>query len=117
MEFLPLLTLPALILKLTDFVRYMVNADRNGVITQALVWVVSVLAVIAYAHSSLPDPPGLGLHAMNLWAQILIGLQAGSVASAGKDVLKAVDNQNSAAIPTLLSAGPASATGRHRTEG
>lgn len=116
MEILPVLTLPVLLYKLIDFVRYAVNGDRNGIITQLLVWLAGIFGVLLFAHSDLPDMQGLALHQMNIWSQIIIGLQAGSLASAGKDALKAVDNHNSAAIPTLLPAGT-DTTGRHRSEG
>lgn len=117
MDILPLLTLPVLLYKLIDFVRYAVNGDRNGVITQLLVWVAGIVGVVAFAHSDLPDMQGLALHQMNVWTQIIVGLQAASIASAGKDVLKAVDNHNSVAIPTLLPVGPSTSPGRHRSEG
>lgn len=119
LTFVPMVAMVALIYKLIDFTRYLVNADRNGVVTQLLVWLAGVVAIVLYAHTNFGTGlvfGGLALHKMNIWAQIVIGLQAGSVASAGKDAIKAIDNHNTAAIPTLLPAGPVA--GRHRsTEG
>jgi hypothetical protein len=109
-EFVPMLALAALIYKLVDFVRYLLNGDRNGAITQLVTWAFAILAVILYAHTNWAHAlsfGGINLHQLNLASQLVVGLQLGSLASTGKDLLKAVDNTNSAKIPTLLPAGPA----------
>lgn len=117
MDFVPIFALAALIYKLVDFVRYFTKwqqGGKNGVVTQLLCWGVAIVAVILYAQSnwamSLPIA-GFNFHQLNLASQIIVGLQFGSLASAGKDIVKAVDRTDSARIPTLLT--PAS-PGKHR---
>jgi hypothetical protein len=105
MEFLPVVAMAALIYKCTDFLRYVRAGDSNGVTTQLFVWLAGVVVVILVAQTAWADGIKIGdmnLHSLGIWSLVFYGLSAGSGASLTKDTLKAVDNTNSAAIPTLV---------------
>ncbi len=113
MEFAPIIFIPLLVLKLMDFMRYLLARDANGVVTQLGAWVFGAVALMLAAKTdwaaSIPIG-GLALAKLNIWSQIFAGMAIASGGSFLKDVTKAVDNSNSAAIPTLLPAGPANTT-------
>lgn len=106
MEFVPALAMAALILKVVDFLRYLRAGDTNGVFTQLAAWVGAVLVVLLAAQTDWADGIGVGdksLGTVNFWSLIFVGLTIGSGASVIKDIgYKALDNANSAAIPTLV---------------
>jgi hypothetical protein len=113
MQFAPLVVLPLLLLKLLDFVRYAKAGDVNGIVTQALAWVGGVLLMLLLARTGFADQMPMGgylLSKSGFWDQVYLGLAVGSTGSAIKDYFKARDNSNSAAIPTLLPAGPRNTT-------
>lgn len=105
MEFLPVLAMAALTLKVVDFLRYLRAGDMNGVFTQLAAWLAGVIVVLLVAQTDWADGIGVGdmsLGTINFWSLIFYGLSAGSAASTVKDGFKAIDNTNSAAIPTLV---------------
>jgi hypothetical protein len=105
MEFVPLVAMAALTLKLVDFARYARAGDINGIVTQLASWIASVLIVFLVAQTAWADGINVGdqnLAKLNGWSLLFWGLAAGSTASFVKDTLKAFDGTNSAAIPTLL---------------
>lgn len=107
MEFVPVVAMAALTLKLIDFLRYCRAADLNGIFTQLASWVAGVVVVLLVAQTTWAHGIAIGdsnLGKLGIWSLIFYGLSAGSGASAVKDVIKAVDNTNSAAIPVLLPA-------------
>ncbi len=109
MEFIPAVAMIALVLKVVDFLRYAKNGDVNGVVTQLSVWIAGILVVMLVAQTQWAEVIPIGnvpLSSLSIWDQIFAGLGAGALASAAKDTTKAVDNTNSAAIPTLLNTGP-----------
>lgn len=109
MEFVPVVAMAALTLKVIDFLRYLRAGDMNGVLTQFASWVAGVLVVLLVARTDWADGIVIGdmsLAALGVWSQVFFGLSAGSGASFVKDTLKAVDNTNSAAIPTLVRRTP-----------
>lgn len=109
MEFIPAVAMIALVGKVVDFLRYAKSADMNGVLTQLIAWIAGVVGVMLAAQTSFAATIAIGdrpLGAFSLWDQIFFGLSAASLYSAFKDTTKAVDNTNSAAIPTLLQTGP-----------
>lgn len=103
--FVPAVALGALVLKLIDFLRYIAGRNVNGVVTQLVVWVAGVVVILLFAQSDWANTinvGGLTLAQLNVASQIIAGLVLGSATSAGYDLKKAVDNGQSAAIPTLL---------------
>lgn len=114
MDFVPVVAMAALTLKLVDFLRYLKSADLNGVFTQLAAWIAGVAVVILVAQTDWADGIGVGdmnLATLNIWSLIFYGLAAGSGASVVKDTLKSIDNTNSIAIPTLVRRTP-----RHRVQ-
>jgi hypothetical protein len=112
MEFLPVVAMAALILKLIDFLRYCRAADVNGITTQLAAWIAGVLVVLLVAQTDWADGISIGdmsLGTLGFWSLVFYGLSAGSTASFVKDTLKAVDNSNTAAIPVLVPAARARA--------
>lgn len=104
-EFVPIVAMAALTLKCIDFLRYLRAGDMNGVLTQLASWIAGVIVVLLVAQTDWADGVQVGdmnLATLGIWSLIFYGLSAGSGASFVKDTLKAVDNSNSAAIPTLV---------------
>lgn len=110
MEFVPAVAMLALILKLIDFARYGRAGDSNGVLTQLCAWVAGVLVILLVAQTAWADGIEVGdqpMSRLGFWSLVFVGLTAASTASVVKDIgYKALDNSNSAAIPTLLPTGP-----------
>lgn len=110
MEFLPAIAMMALIAKIVDFLRYAVHRDANGVTTQLVVWVAGIAGVLLAAQTNWADGIPIGdvpLSQLNLGSLIFAGMSVGSGASVFfSDLKKAIDNNNTAKIPTLLPSGP-----------
>lgn len=96
-----------MIIKLIDFSRYARAKDLNGVVTQLAAWGAGILVLFLVAQTNWAPTIIIGDTALNklgIWSLVFAGMSAASVASVAKDTLKAVDNTNSAAMPTLLPA-------------
>lgn len=106
MEFIPLLALGALVYKFVDFLKYAKAKDWNATLTQAIVWVSGIGAVALFASSGFAGDiavfNGLTLANAGLVEQVILGLSAGSLFSAGYDAKKAIDNNDSAKTPSLF---------------
>lgn len=103
MDFLPLAAMSLLVFKMVDFVRYLRAGDSNGWVTQLFAWAAGVIAVLLYAKSGFGvSVGGFNLGHLNIWAQIVVGLNIGSAGSAWNDARKTFDVHNSAVVPTLL---------------
>lgn len=114
MEFVPVAAMAVLSLKLIDFLRYLRAGDLNGVFTQIAAWIAGVAVVFLVAQTDWASGVAVGdmnLATLNAWSLVFYGLSVGSGGSVVKDVLKAVDNTNSARIPTLVQSAA-----RHRVE-
>lgn len=93
--------------KTVSVVKSFANKDKNGAVTQMLVWVVGVGAVILAAHARLTSEmliPGLNvaLGSLDTSSHVLLGWILGSSGSFAFDVKKAIDNGDTAAEPPLL---------------
>lgn len=105
MEFLPVVAMATLTLKLIDFLRYVRAADLNGIVTQLAAWLAGVIVVLLVAQTAWADGIAIGdmnLSTLGFWSLVFYGLGAGSSASAIKDTIKAVDNTNSTVQPGLV---------------
>jgi hypothetical protein len=105
MEFVPLIVLTALIKKIVDTVKYLVAGDVNAVVTQFLAWAAGIALAFVAANSDWGDTimvNGQTLGGLNGWSLAFVGINLASLAGFGWDTLKAIDNTNSAAVPTLL---------------
>lgn len=118
MPFVPILALLALIKKLGDFFKQITNKDVNGAVTQAFMWIVSVLVVWGVAQTGhFADGITVGdtiLSKLNFAALVFVGLSIGSGAGLVHDTLQARDNTNEAAVTKLkLLPGVRSAKAKH----
>lgn len=105
MEFVPVIAMAALTLKIIDFLRYCRAADINGVFTQLAAWIAGIVVVLLVSQTNWADGIAIGdksLASLGFWSLVFYGLTAGSTASFVKDTLKAVDNHNSMALPVLV---------------
>lgn len=105
MEFLPVVAMTTLTLKLVDFIRYLRAGDINGVTTQLAAWLAGVLVVFLVAQTAWAAGIAVGdmrLSTLGLWSQVFVGLTASSGAGFLNDIRKAVDNTTTAAIPRLI---------------
>lgn len=103
MDFAPLLAAVALIWKIVDFVKYLRVRNVDAVVTQLGVWVAGVGVTLLLAATNYSDGIVIGdlpLGELNLASLILLGLSIGSTASVLVDAKKAVDNTDSAAVPS-----------------
>lgn len=105
MEFVPLLALAALVATLINFLKFVRNGDTNGALTQLSVWVAGVVAVVLVANTDWSDTLIFGeiaLSDMNFASLVFLGLSVGSVGSVGHEVIKSLDNSDSASKPSLF---------------
>ncbi len=107
-----MLVVMATVKKLVDFVRYARawnDGGANGVITQLVAWAAGFLLVALVAHTPWAASIAFGdvpLAGLAIAGQILVGIAVGSTVSAGVDVVKAVDNTQSAEVPPLVPPPP-----------
>lgn len=97
-----------LVKKFVDFLRYASARDVNGVVTQLVVWVAGVGAVLIAAQTGWADQISFGsssLGGLGTWSQVFLGLTLGSASSVLVDTLKSVDSTDSGIIPKLLRKG------------
>lgn len=107
MEFVPLLVMSALVKKIVDFVKYAANGDINAVVTQLCSWLAGIAVAFIAANSDYGDGIGINgelLSTLNAWSLALVGFNLASAAGIGWDIIKAVDNSNSAIVPNLMGA-------------
>lgn len=105
METVGIVGLVAIIWKLVDFAKFLANANWNGAITQATVWL-SAIAVALLAREAEPFSTigvlGTTFGELDLAAIVLLALGLGSTASGLVDFKNAFDNTASAAVGPLM---------------
>lgn len=106
MEFVPIIVIGALLKKAVDFLKYLLAKDWNGVVTQLVVWLVGIGLTWLLSASDFANGVeigGLDLGNLNTASIVLVGLSLSSTASfLGQDLIKALDNTQSAATPNLV---------------
>lgn len=101
--------LVALVKKFVDFLKYATNRNVNGVVTQVVVWVAGVAAVLLYSQSDFADRIRLGefgLGDLNVYSLLILGLAIGSLAGVTKDVIASRDDSDTARTPPLIPNSP-----------
>lgn len=93
--------------KTVTVIKAVASGDKNLALTQLLVWVIGVGAVILAAHASLTSDmimPGIerSLGSLDTASLVLLGWVLGSSGSFAFDIKKAIDNGDSAQEPPLL---------------
>lgn len=108
--FIPAVALAALAKKAFDFVRYLLARDWNGSLSQLLVSGAGIGVIFLAAQTDFANEIGIGRHTLGNvggWSLVFVGIVLASSASAVLyDIPKALDNTQSAAIPSLLPPGP-----------
>jgi hypothetical protein len=103
MDFAPLLAAVALIWKIVDLGKYTAARNTQAVVTQVLTWVAGVLVTLLLAATDFASGINIGDRALadlNLASVVLLGLSMASSASVLVDAKKAVDNTDSAVVPS-----------------
>lgn len=103
-DFLTITGLVLLAKKLVDFLRFAAAKDWSSVVSQVTAWVgaIAILALAAQTDFAQTFKLGdLSLDAINGWTLVYIGLCIGSGAGGFTDVLKAIDNTQSARVPAF----------------
>lgn len=104
-EFVSAAAVISLSVKFTDFLKYLTNRNTNAAVTQAVVWLGGILAVLLAGAADIANGVDLGgapLGDLDLWSQVFIGLGLSSTGSFLYDFKKARDNTDSAYTPNLL---------------
>lgn len=94
----------AMVKNLTDLVRRATSGDVKGALTILMAYVLGVGTVFLFAASDYADSMdfgGMSLGSANAFSKIIIGVAVGAAAGLAKDVLKAVDNNQSEEVPKL----------------
>lgn len=102
---LELATLSALAKKLVDFVRQLRGKDSSAIATQLLAWVSGIAVVFLAANVDFAGAiefANMSIDDMGMFTQTMLGILVGSVGSVVKDGLKAVDNTQTEATPSLV---------------
>jgi hypothetical protein len=97
--------LGAFILKLVDFVKYLIKGDLNGLLTLGITWIIGFFAVQLFIETQWGDEVTVGketLDQLSTASKIVFGLAAPSIAALLYDGKKAVDNTETASTPRLL---------------
>jgi len=112
MEFVPVVAMGLLIIKLIDFFRYLAayprTRDLNGIVTQLVAWIAGVVVLLLVANTSWAPNiviGGFALSKLGFWSLVFYGMATASGASLTNDLRKALDNHQSAAVPTLVGPG------------
>lgn len=104
-DFVPLAAGLALIYSSVNLLKYLKAGDVNAVVTQLVVWAAGVGVFALLAATNWADGIKVGelaLGQLNFASLVLVGVSAGSAASVGFDVKKAIDKSDSAHTPPLV---------------
>jgi hypothetical protein len=105
-EFIASVALVTIVGKTVDFIRYLVNGNWNGVVTQLVAWALGIGAVFLFANSDFAEEIPVGsahtLGTLGAASLIIVGMSAASTFGVVSDVRKAVDNSDTARIPHLI---------------
>lgn len=105
MEFVPLIAMGALVFTLVNFLRYLTNGDFKSAITQLVSWAAGVFVVLLVAQTDFADGISVGdqaLSALNFYSLLFVGLQASSIFGFGQKAVEALDNTQTARVPSLV---------------
>jgi hypothetical protein len=89
-EFVPVVAMGLLTLKLIDFARYLTAPfNVNGVVTQLAAWLFGIVVLALVAHTNWAggiDIGGFPLSKLSGWSLVFYGMATASAASAFNDV-------------------------------
>jgi hypothetical protein len=87
-----------------NFIRFFLAGDKSSAGSQILAWASGIGGALIVAHTGLAAAFVFGakpLNQLSLYSQGLVGLMAASSISVVNEVKKAIDNTDSARVPTL----------------
>lgn len=99
----PALLVGSLVYTVVNFLKYVSAGEWKSVITQVCSWVGGVAVVLLVAASGLApgvSVAGISLESANFADKLIFGLMATSLFAVGRDVIKAVDNTQTASVPS-----------------
>ena len=105
LDYVPLIALGLLVVRLVNFLKYVKARDKNGWLTILTAWVSGVLVVLLFAQTDFASGiqvGDVGLDSLNVWSLIVVGLTVASTGSFAVDVKKALDTSDSAKVPPLF---------------
>jgi hypothetical protein len=91
-----------------NLIRFAMAGERSSAITQILAWASGVIAALIIAHTDLGAAFAFGpksLNHLSWFSQCLVGLMAASTISVVNEIKKAIDNTDSAKVPSLQMPG------------
>lgn len=95
----------AIVMALTDFIKRVSNGsvEKRGIVTQLIVVAVATGVVFLYSASDFGtfEIGGVRIDNMMVATKLILGLAIGSAAMKSADVIKAIDNSDSAKNPPL----------------
>src|SRR4051812_14240395 len=117
-----LVALGTVVFTLTNFVRFALATDWPSVVSQVFAWAAGVVASLVVAHTDLADAFEIGsknLGSVGAFDQILVGLAAASSISIVYQFKQAVDQTDSARVPSMPPKGsdPVPAVGAPNSRG
>jgi hypothetical protein len=105
MEFVPVAAMALLVFTIINFIRFVVNGDKNGIVTTLSVWFAGVVVVLLVAQSDFADGIIIAEKAMSAYntaSLIFLGLTVSSVGVFANEIRGALDNSDSTKKPHLL---------------
>lgn len=105
LEFVPLVSLIALVYQIIGILRSARGKDWNGVFTPLAAMLAGVVGVLMFAQADFASGINVGdmtLATLNTWSLILVGISIGTGGSVLNDTLGAVDSTRSTAKPHLI---------------
>jgi hypothetical protein len=105
MEFAPVLAMALLVFTIINFIRFIVNGDKNGIVTTLSVWVAGVVVVLLVSESDFADGIVIAdkaLSSYNFASLIFLGLTVSSIGVFANEIRGALDNSDSTKKPHLL---------------
>lgn len=98
--------LVALTKKIVDFARYAKAGHKNGVVTQAIVWVTGILVTFLTTSQSairaLIDSGSVHISSWDGLEKVILGVLGASIASVMNDYFAARDNTDTQVRPVLV---------------
>lgn len=108
MPFVPLAAMGALVFTLVNLLKNLRAGKWSPVVTQLIAWLAGVVVVVLFAQTDWAATIAFGgqaLSDLNGSSQFVIGLMASSIFGVATEVIKAVDNTDSAAKSPLIPPG------------
>jgi hypothetical protein len=105
MQFSALVALGTLVFTFVNFLKYLRAGNASAVLTQLIAWLAGMAGIALVAHTQFATDITFGQHTLatlNGSSQLFLGLIATSILSTVNEFKKAIDNNDSAKTPSLL---------------